>query len=65
MAAFGLLAAQIAMQNPASLILLALPSVLLIAAYRAYAKAREQQNNLRCCTRSPRCSTPATTPRPR
>ena len=47
MAAFGLLAAQIAMQNPASLILLALPSVLLITAYRAYAKAREQQNNLR------------------
>ena len=47
MAAFGLLAAQIAMQNPASLILLALPSVLLISAYRAYAKAREQQNNLR------------------
>jgi diguanylate cyclase (GGDEF)-like protein len=47
MAAFGLLAAQIAMQNAASLILLALPSVLLISAYRAYAKAREQQNNLR------------------
>ena len=34
-------------QNPASLVLLALPSVLLIAAYRAYARAREQQNNLR------------------
>src|SRR5688572_31500945 len=45
MAAFGLLAAQIAMQNQASLILLALPSVLLISAYHAYAKAREQQNN--------------------
>jgi diguanylate cyclase (GGDEF)-like protein len=46
-AAMGLLAAQIANQNPASLVLLALPSGLLIAAYRAYTKAREQQNNLR------------------
>jgi diguanylate cyclase (GGDEF)-like protein len=46
-AAVGLLAAQTAQQNPASLVLLALPSGLLIAAYRAYAKAREQQNNLR------------------
>jgi len=46
-AAMGLLAANTAAQNPASLVLLALPSGLLIAAYRAYAKAREQQNNLR------------------
>jgi diguanylate cyclase (GGDEF)-like protein len=46
-AAVGLLAAQTAEQNPASLVLLALPSGLLIAAYRAYTKAREQQNNLR------------------
>jgi diguanylate cyclase (GGDEF)-like protein len=46
-AAMGLLAAQTAAQNPASLVLLALPSGLLIAAYRAYTKAREQQNNLR------------------
>ena len=46
-AAVGLLAAETAAQNPASLVLLALPSGLLIAAYRAYAKAREQQNNLR------------------
>jgi diguanylate cyclase (GGDEF)-like protein len=46
-AAMGLLAATTAAQNPASLGLLALPSGLLIAAYRAYAKAREQQNNLR------------------
>ena len=46
-AAVGLMAAQTAAQNPASLVLLALPSGLLIAAYRAYAKAREQQNNLR------------------
>ena len=35
-AAVGLLVATTAMQNPASLGLLALPSVLLIAAYRAY-----------------------------
>ncbi|MCW2635113.1 MAG: sensor diguanylate cyclase [Blastococcus sp.] len=46
-AAVGLLAANTAAQSPASLGLLALPSGLLIAAYRAYAKAREQQNNLR------------------
>jgi diguanylate cyclase (GGDEF)-like protein len=46
-AAVGLLAADTAAQNPASLVLLALPSGLLIAAYRAYAKAREQQSNLR------------------
>jgi diguanylate cyclase (GGDEF)-like protein len=46
-AAVGLLAATTATQNPASLGLLALPSGLLIAAYRAYAKAREQQDNLR------------------
>ncbi|TFV76788.1 sensor domain-containing diguanylate cyclase [Blastococcus sp. CT_GayMR19] len=46
-AAVGLLVATTAMQNPASLGLLALPSVLLIAAYRAYTRAREQQNNLR------------------
>ena len=64
-AAVGLLAATTAMQNPASLGLLALPSVLLIAAYRAYTRAREQQNNLRRCTRYPRCSTTATTHPPR
>jgi diguanylate cyclase (GGDEF)-like protein len=46
-AAMGLLAATTAVQNPAALGLLALPSGLLIAAYRAYAKAREQQSNLR------------------
>jgi diguanylate cyclase (GGDEF)-like protein len=46
-AAVGLLAANIASHSPAALGLLALPSVLLIAAYRAYTKAREQQNNLR------------------
>jgi diguanylate cyclase (GGDEF)-like protein len=46
-AAVGLLGAQTAAMNPASLGLLALPSMLLIVAYRAHAKAREQQNNLR------------------
>ncbi|GAA3156897.1 hypothetical protein GCM10010531_05260 [Blastococcus jejuensis] len=46
-AAVGLLAGDIAAHSPASLGLLALPSVLLIAAYRAYTRAREQQNNLR------------------
>src|SRR5688572_11170987 len=46
-AAVGLLAANIASHSPAALGLLALPSVLLIAAYRAYTRAREQQNNLR------------------
>jgi diguanylate cyclase (GGDEF)-like protein len=46
-AAVGLLAANTAAQSPASLGLLALPSGLLIVAYHAYAKAREQQNNLR------------------
>ena len=46
-AAVGLLAGDIATHSPASLGLLALPSVLLIAAYRAYTRAREQQNNLR------------------
>ena len=46
MAAVGLLAANTAVQNPAGLVLLALPSVLLISGYRAFTKAREQQNNL-------------------
>ena len=46
-AAIGLLAAYIALQNPTGLLLLVLPSVLLFSAYRAYTKAREQQNNLR------------------
>ncbi|WP_176523090.1 putative bifunctional diguanylate cyclase/phosphodiesterase [Blastococcus aggregatus] len=46
-AAIGLLAAYLALQNPTALMLLVLPSVLLISSYRAYTKAREQQNNLR------------------
>ena len=46
-AAVGLLAAYIALQDPTALLLLTLPSVLLISSYRAYTKAREQKNNLR------------------
>jgi diguanylate cyclase (GGDEF)-like protein len=46
-AAMGLLAAYITLQNPAGLFLLVLPTGLLIAAYRAYTRAREQQDNLR------------------
>jgi diguanylate cyclase (GGDEF)-like protein len=46
-AAMGLLAAYIALENPVALLLLVLPSGLLIASYRAYTRAREQQNNLR------------------
>ncbi|WP_175527379.1 putative bifunctional diguanylate cyclase/phosphodiesterase [Blastococcus tunisiensis] len=46
-AAIGLLAAYIAMHNTTALLLLVLPCVLLISAYRAYTKAQEQQNNLR------------------
>ena len=46
-ASVGLLAAHIAVQNAALLGLLVLPSVLLIGAYRAYTRAREQQHNLR------------------
>jgi diguanylate cyclase (GGDEF)-like protein len=46
-AAVGLLAGTLYALAPAALGLLALPSVLLIAAYRAYTHAREQQDNLR------------------
>jgi diguanylate cyclase (GGDEF)-like protein len=46
-AAVGLLATTTALENPAALGLLALPTALVIAAYRAYTRAREQQNNLR------------------
>ncbi|MCW2676179.1 MAG: Diguanylate cyclase protein [Modestobacter sp.] len=46
-AAMGQLAAYLALQSPAALLLLVLPSVLLTAAYRAYTRAREQQKNLR------------------
>jgi diguanylate cyclase (GGDEF)-like protein len=46
-AAIGLLVARTAAHDPAALALLALPTTLIIAAYRAYTGAREQQENLR------------------
>jgi diguanylate cyclase (GGDEF)-like protein len=46
-AAMGQLAAYLALQSPIALLLLVLPSALLFSAYRAYTRAREQQNNLR------------------
>jgi diguanylate cyclase (GGDEF)-like protein len=46
-AAMGQLAAYLALQSPGALLLLVLPSLLLFSAYRAYTRAREQQNNLR------------------
>jgi diguanylate cyclase (GGDEF)-like protein len=46
-AAIGQLAAYLALHNPMALILLVLPSLLLIGAYRAYTHARQQQDNLR------------------
>jgi diguanylate cyclase (GGDEF)-like protein len=45
--AVGLLAARTTVHDPAALALLALPTILIIAAYRAYTGAREQQENLR------------------
>ena len=46
-AAVGLVLARSAVSDPAALALLALPTFLIIAAYRAYTGAREQQENLR------------------
>ncbi|WP_116451254.1 putative bifunctional diguanylate cyclase/phosphodiesterase [Blastococcus litoris] len=46
-AAIGLLVARTAVADPAALALLALPTILIIASYRAYTGAREQQENLR------------------
>src|SRR3954468_5554039 len=46
-AAVGLVLARSATSDPAALALLALPTFLIIAAYRAYTGAREQQENLR------------------
>ncbi|WP_130504156.1 putative bifunctional diguanylate cyclase/phosphodiesterase [Blastococcus saxobsidens] len=46
-AAMGQLTAYLALQSRAALLLLVLPSALLFSAYRAYTRAREQQNNLR------------------
>ena len=46
-AAVGLVLARTAASDPAALALLALPTFLIVAAYRAYTHAREQQENLR------------------
>ena len=46
-AAVGLVLARSAASDPAALALLALPTFLIVAAYRAYTHAREQQENLR------------------
>ncbi|TFV76232.1 EAL domain-containing protein [Blastococcus sp. CT_GayMR20] len=46
-AAVGLVLARSAVTDPAALALLALPTFLIVAAYRAYTGAREQQENLR------------------
>ena len=46
-AAVGLVLARSAVSDPAALALLALPTFLIVAAYRAYTGAREQQENLR------------------
>jgi diguanylate cyclase (GGDEF)-like protein len=46
-ATVGLLVARTAVQDPLALILLAPPTLLFVAAYRAYTRAREQQSNLR------------------
>src|SRR3954453_96460 len=46
-AAGGLVLARSAATDPAALALLALPTLLIVAAYRAYTRAREQQENLR------------------
>ncbi len=46
-AAVGLVLARTAVADPAAVVLLSLPTLLIVAAYRAYTKAREQQENLR------------------
>ena len=46
-AAVGLVLARSAVSDPAALALLALPTLLIVASYRAYTGAREQQENLR------------------
>src|SRR3954453_56187 len=45
--AVGLVVARTVADDPAAMALLALPTILLVAAYRAYTGAREQQANLR------------------
>jgi diguanylate cyclase (GGDEF)-like protein len=46
-AAIGLVVARTAVDDPAALALLALPTSLIIVAYRAFTKAHQQQENLR------------------
>jgi diguanylate cyclase (GGDEF)-like protein len=46
-AAVGVVLARTAVHDPAALALLALPSFLIVAAYRAYTRARDQQENMR------------------
>jgi putative flippase GtrA len=46
-AAVGVVVARTAVHDPAALALLMIPTLLIIAAYRAYTRAREQQENLK------------------
>jgi diguanylate cyclase (GGDEF)-like protein len=46
-AAVGVVLARTAVHDPAAVGLLVLPAVLIVAAYRAYTKARDQQENMR------------------
>jgi hypothetical protein len=46
-AAVGVVVARTSTHDPAALALLMMPTLLIIAAYRAYTKAREQQENLK------------------
>jgi diguanylate cyclase (GGDEF)-like protein len=46
-AAIGVIVSRTAVADPSALLLLAVPTFLIIAAYRSYTKAREQQENLR------------------
>ena len=62
-AAVGVVVARTSTHDPAALALLMLPTLLIIAAYRAYTNAREQQENLKLLHGSPRCCTRTSTPR--
>jgi diguanylate cyclase (GGDEF)-like protein len=46
-AAVGLVAARTSVEDPTAVVLLSLPTLLIVVAYRAYTGAREQQENLR------------------
>jgi diguanylate cyclase (GGDEF)-like protein len=46
-ASLGVVVARTSTQDPAALVMLMLPTALIMAAYRAYTRAREQQENLR------------------